>query len=365
MQDSDYSLYRTLYREEWIAYFARDGAKAPGKLLARVRRAVAALRDSYGGERRKKLEAVTIHRWIKSKLDEYQSLDSRERLQLARLVGDVDDLPKSLELKKLSDFLGDSRSTKVALDPNTTAAPKPRENGIPRSCALLIVEYLLEEGFLQVPKRVNSTDSEVALASALHAFFATNGDTRNEMGKQFEGYYFVYRRSAHWPGRYVKASLKIEVLSVVIDENHSAESSEIALRTVERHVHHGKDGSAPASETYLGVLSRKSSYPFILSSLSNRSCKERGAPRFTLIHSTVFEESTVGKVASMVGITVSPFGQGQSWTSPVCIERCFSAPSDDDLGLFGAEEESSLGQRHIPPSVIARLLQADVLTLQA
>ncbi len=291
-------------------------------------------------------------------------------------------MPKAPQMKAALDqrkkSLDEGTARRVALHVGTAVQPgdidvralrrfmesTEADRRIEADTAWLVVDYLVRERVLPVKgARAPGYDSECGLAAAMIAFFNSNSATRDQLPVQFQGSYLTYRRSVHWPGAYVKGSLVIEPVEI---PGHMLEPSmkekAYAMVATELHVHDGGDGSAPAREVYVGVLSRKATYPFILSSLSGPDRVPRGAPRFTLFHTTVYEEAHKGVVASMTGTAVTPHGQRQGVTADVCVERFSHSPDqrpdEKELGLFMAGDRDE-GKEHkpprIPPSVVARL----------
>lgn len=335
------------HRDDWLAYFSglRDGGEAA--CLYRVCAVVQSLRQdkSLSADKLAALRAPALERNVSQRLSELSKDIEDARWRRLKTYGLAqNDLPDKVPTRALQDFFGQRLTP-----PSASGKLPPLKRRIPLAYALLIVETLMDLGLLQVTG-VAEPSSEQRLADALHHFFAASERTRRELHSQFEGEYFVYRRSAHWPGCIVKARLKVRAIAI-----EGTAPPEMALQALERHIHTGEDGSSPAAETYVGVLSRKGSYTYILSSLTDKDGLERGAPRFTLIHSTVFRDGPRSAVVSMVGNTVSPFAHGQIWTSAVCIERTDDNSSDDALGIFDVADLDAAGKRRIPASVIARL----------
>lgn len=335
------------HRDDWLSYFSglRDGGEEI--CLYRVCCVVQSMRQdkSLSADKLAELKAPALQRSLSQRLSELGKDFEDARWHRLKTYGLVQkDLPATVSTRSLQDFFGQQ-----LMAPSDSGELPALKRRIPLACALLIVEILMDLGLLQV-NGVADPSSEQRLADALHRFFAASERTRRELHSQFVGDYFVYRRSAHWPGRIVKARLQVGAIPI-----EGTAPPEMALRALERHIHTGPDGSAPAAETYVGVLSRKGSYTYILSSLTDKDGQERGAPRFTLIHSTVFRDGPRTAVVSMVGSTVSPFAQGHIWTSAVCIERTDGESPDDALGIFDVTDLDAAGKRRIPASVVARL----------
>lgn len=61
---------------------------------------------------------------------------------------------------------------------------------------------------------------------------------------------------------------------------------------------------------------------------------DRGAPRFTIIHTTVTHQD--GLIGSMTGMVLGPYGQSQIMTAPVCFERVAQEMQKDEAGIFNA-----------------------------
>lgn len=345
MRPSSLDLTRPQHRDIWMTQFAALSEGGADVCLLRVCVCVRTLREHRGLHRNQRavLTARSLAEQVTQRLKGLPGPDGealRLRLKIYG-VSELEDIPREVSERTLTDFFGQQVDGK-----KQGAALKRRIHLV---VALLVVEVLLDLGLLPVLGTAE-TSSEEKLADALHRFFGASERNRRELHIQFEGQYFVYRRSAHWPGRYVKARLDVRALPI-----EGTSPPEFALRAMERHVHDGSDGSAQAAESYVGVLSRKASYTYILSSLTDKEGQERGAPRFTLIHRTVFRDGPRSLVVSMLGSTVSPFAQGHTWTSPVCIERADADIAEQQLGIFDVEDVGPDGVSHIPSSVIARL----------
>jgi hypothetical protein len=231
----------------------------------------------------------------------------------------------------------------------------------PMMVAMLTIEHLIVQGFLPIDGEADASyDSEMRLAAGLMDFYASSTDTREQLKNEFAGHFYIYRKSWHCPGCYVKGALRVRPVKI---SDEIGRDKGYALCTTERHIHHGQDGSAPVQETYVGVMSRKQGHAFILSSLSSPDRKKRGAPRYTLLHTTVHESlmtetgAWVSRVGSMSGTTVAMAEARQGYSAAVCIERApgTAQPPTEALGVFEPNEVDREGRLRIPRSVIARL----------
>lgn len=353
-----HEMKRERTRDDWFIFFApKNGReKANDESLMLIGQCMGLLRRETTERGRQKLLQYRV--MAEALSDKVRALlEGREALSLTSVTdyAGVNDLPvkgideRQLE-RQLRGFFGVSNfelflEERIGLD-----------RRIPITFVILLVEYLIEHDFLPTTGHAPvDYASECQLADALFQFFAPTPKTRIDMRCQFEGHFYLYRKSQHWPGKYVKASLSITPAPLLDSDGNMRTPHEWALCTTESHHHNGEDGSAPVTETYIGVLSRKSGYPFIISSLTGETKRERGAPRFTIIHTTLYENGNKGRVTSMTGLAISTYGARGAVPLTVCIERTTAQPDLQELGLFAKDEQDSNKKHRIPQSVIARL----------
>jgi hypothetical protein len=323
---------KPLFREQWIQWFLDNNPKDQHHAL---KFAIHYFKKTAASKiRRRLLEAPALQNAVNQHLSRFHNeFPARRESRLAELG--IERVPDQVTQKTLKEFMshGDHRLNPLVL-----------EGIVVHLCQH---EFLPTEGHGVEPGISRAGD----LLEALNRFFQVSELTRDGLSRQMPGNYFVYRRSMHWPGHYLKGWLRIWLDT----EATGALTSRIVLRTQEIQRHLGQDGSAPASEEYIGVLSKKSGYPFMLSCQTTIG-RPRTAPRFTLIHSVICDGQTDSAV-SLTGVTVSPYGDGSVWTSPVCMERTEAkAPSSGELGLFSKDDvEPTRHSCHIPLSVQARL----------
>jgi hypothetical protein len=159
----------------------------------------------------------------------------------------------------------------------------------------------------------------IPLHEGILSFLVIKPDETERLRKNYEGVYFAYRPSRHVPGSIVKA-----LVSFTGDVGQP-------FMVREKQVYQGSacGGDAPFAELWVGVMARKGNVPFMFTCRSAPSeetegqFESRGAPRFTLLHNTIWDHS--GKAVSMTGITVSPFIGSHSLAIPICLERIVSS----------------------------------------
>jgi hypothetical protein len=386
-------------RIEWHTLFAPKDESERRLALERVAQAYVLLRHANHGERRKLLANRAVAQAVAEKVKAFNELkragvidagdakrsakarakagaatkdapaspaavaDARRLTLLAgeyrdflRLALGRDDLPADAD-KVDARFVGALLAERQGASNSRPARPAR----FPTMVALLTIEHLIAQRFLPIDGEADASfDSEMHLAAGLMDFYASSTDTREQLKNELAGHFYTYRRSWHWPGSYVKGALRVRPVPITLA---NGVGKGYALCTTERHIHHGQDGSAPVQETYVGVMSRKQGHAFILSSVSSPDRIKRGAPRFTLFHTSVHESISTGdgmsvsRVGSMTGTTVALVERGQSYAAKVCIERApgTGQPPIDALGVFERDDKDAEGRFRIPRSVIARL----------
>lgn len=222
----------------------------------------------------------------------------------------------------------------------------------------VLVELLIQEKHLTLTdgKNAPGDDALTTLHQALNSFRDVADETKQDFPLEVCGDWVIFRPSQHAPTFFSKAH-------VVIEEQGEADKDGVKTLVMrERHVHHKhKDGRAIGetfSENYVGVLSKKAGVPFAIlcrhqahgdkKSASVRGVS-RGAPRFSMFPTLIYGGN---RLVAMSGITLSPFAGGFPSALPVCLERLESAPNDEDLGVFPADNTTQ-----VPPEVQARLGQ--------
>lgn len=349
-----HEMERERTRDAWLIFFApKSGSERTNdEALMLIGQWMGLLRQkTTQRERRKLLENQTIAEALTRKIHTLSEGGDGLSLTNIREYAGKNDIPvEGIDERRLRYFFNAS---------NLEIFSEERirvERQIPMTCVILLVEYLIEHDFLPTTGHAPIDHaSECQLADALFQFFAPTPKTRIDMRCQFEGHFYLYRKSQHWPGKYVKASLSITPAPLLDSDGNMRTPHEWALCTTESHHHNGEDGSAPVTETYIGVLSRKSGYPFIISSLTGETKRERGAPRFTIIHTTLYENGNKGRVTSMTGLAISTYGARGALPITVCIERTKTQPDLQDLGLFAKDELDTNEKPRIPQSIVARL----------
>jgi hypothetical protein len=222
----------------------------------------------------------------------------------------------------------------------------------------VLVEMLIHEKYLALTdgKSAPGDDALTALHQALNAFLDVADETKQDFPLEVCGDWVMFRPSQHAPTFFSKAH-------VVIEEQGAPDKDGIKTLVMrERHVHHkhkgGKAIGDTFSENYVGVLSKKAGVPFAIlcrhqvqDDKKNASVRgvSRGAPRFSMFPTLIYGGN---RLVAMSGITLSPFAGGFPSALPVCLERLESAPNDEDLGVFPADNTTQ-----VPPEVQARLGQ--------
>lgn len=350
--DLSLEMKRERTQDDWFIFFGPKGGHKDDDCLRLIRQCVGLLRRETS--QKDKLQLL-----------EYKAIATALTAKIYRLS----EGNGSLTVSTVSDYAGGNDIPVNGIDEHRLRnffSPANLEDSshkglrvnrkIPMTCVILVVHYLIEHDFLPTTGYAPAGQkSERQLAEALSEFFKSTRRTRTDLRAQFEGHFYLYRKSQHWPGRYVKASLTITPVSLLDTDGEERIPNEWALCTTESHRHAGDDGSAPITETYVGVLSRKSGYPFIISSLTGETKRERGAPRFTIIHTTLYENGSKGPVVSMTGLSVSTYGARGAIPMTICIERTTTPPEPENLGLFSGDDVDEKNKPRVPQSVITRL----------
>jgi hypothetical protein len=207
----------------------------------------------------------------------------------------------------------------------------------------LIVRYLWDEGLLpHEPQPTAPGDLLNQLHRSLAGFWGIPEESLAWSEARLAGRYWIYRASAHEPGRYVRGLLTV----------HARAQPGEAMRVSEDY---RVPGDAAAGEhglhrRYEGPVLEKCHRPILLSCLwlPAWSGPELACMRFILIAQTLAHAD--GKIVSMCGWTASSHCPGRFLTSAICLERIpegFPRQPEEELRTLAASE--------VPAAVLNRL----------
>lgn len=224
---------------------------------------------------------------------------------------------------------------------------QPRPLRLGKERLELIVRYLWDEGLLPVASVRQSKPGDAILRDlheSLVGFLDVSESSLIELEERLPGRYWIYRPSAHHPGKYMKGLLTVQARHepggpLAVSEDYRVPADPAAGEYGLRHV-------------YEGLTLQKSNRPFMLLilKLPTHRNKPQGqlqeadvaVLRVTLI--TAAQMHVDGKIASMLGFTAATYAAGGFLASPVCFERIppdYPGSPEKDLKVLGVEQVSS------------------------